>query len=140
MSKINPYTQGIANFVANLTYDRIPAEVRHRNKLLMLDSLGCALYGADLPWSQLLQQQLSQIDSTRTCSVWGTPLKLSAPHAALVNGTQVQGFELDDVHKIYRSGDMEVHAVRGVSLKIQTGEFVALMGSSGSGKAQSRPS
>ena len=108
MSKINPYTQGIANFVANLTYDRIPAEVRHRNKLLMLDSLGCALYGADLPWSQLLQQQLSQIDSTRTCSVWGTPLKLSAPHAALVNGTQVQGFELDDVH---RAGVLHVGAV-----------------------------
>ena len=52
-------------------------------------------------------------------------------------GNQSNGVvvELDDVHKIYRSGDMEVHAVRGVSLKIQTGEFVALMGSSGSGKS-----
>ena len=46
--------------------------------------------------------------ATRQCSVWGTNKKLSAPHAALVNGTQVQGFELDDVH---RAGVLHVGAV-----------------------------
>jgi putative ABC transport system ATP-binding protein len=42
---------------------------------------------------------------------------------------------LDAVHKIYHSGEVDVHAVRGVSLAIGKGEFVAVMGASGSGKS-----
>ena len=66
------------------------------------------VYGADLEWTRIMQSRLGELDSTRACTIWGTQQKLSAPHAALINGTQVQGFELDDVH---RQGVLHVGAV-----------------------------
>jgi putative ABC transport system ATP-binding protein len=43
--------------------------------------------------------------------------------------------KLEDVHKTYHTGEVEVKAVRGVPLEVAQGEFVALMGASGSGKS-----
>ncbi|HTM62269.1 MAG TPA: MmgE/PrpD family protein, partial [Burkholderiales bacterium] len=63
-------------------------------------------YGADLEWCRILRRTVADKDDS--CAVWGTKERLSAPHAALVNGTQVQSFELDDVH---RAGVLHVGAV-----------------------------
>ena len=51
----NPYTRELAHFVSTLQLSDVPQEVLSRIKLLMLDSLGCALYGAHLPWSRTVQ-------------------------------------------------------------------------------------
>ncbi len=104
----NSYTRGMAEFIAGLEYDAIPEEVRQRAKLLILDSFGCGLYGARLEWTTILTATLKEMDSSHGCRLWGTGRRLSATNAALVNGTQVQGFELDDVH---RRGVLHVGAV-----------------------------
>jgi aconitate decarboxylase len=107
-SSNNPHTRAIAQFISQLRYEDIPAEVIGRIKLLILDSLGCALYGSNLEWSRILRTTLGGLDITKACRVWGTTELLSAPHAALVNGTLIQSFELDDVH---RQGVLHVGAV-----------------------------
>lgn len=47
----------------------------------------------------------------------------------------VPAIELVDVHQVYGSGDAQVHALRGVDLRVERGEYLAIMGPSGSGKS-----
>jgi len=49
--------------------------------------------------------------------------------------TDIPVIEIENITKIYRLGDVEVHALRGVSLRVYRGEMAAIMGPSGSGKS-----
>jgi aconitate decarboxylase len=93
------FTKELAAFIAGLTWDNIPDTVVERAKYIILDGLGCGLYGSLQPWSQIMVDTLRKLDGdTGKATVWGRDVALSAPHAALANSTAVQGFELDDVH------------------------------------------
>ncbi|MBN9051042.1 MAG: MmgE/PrpD family protein [Rhizobiales bacterium] len=98
-SEDDRYTRGLARFISQLKFDDIPHDVVHRAKLLILDAIGCGLYAAQKPWGAILSDTFLSLDSTRDCAVWGTDKRLSAPHAAFVNGAMIQGFEIDDIHR-----------------------------------------
>ncbi len=91
-------TGRLADWLAQLTLDQVPEEVRLRAKYLMLDGIGCAFVGAKLPWSTLAVDTITRFEGQGDRTIIGWGKTASAPVAALLNGTFIQGFELDDFH------------------------------------------
>ncbi|GAA5233892.1 MmgE/PrpD family protein [Verticiella sediminum] len=115
MSSSNPplladATRDLARFAAQMRYEDIPADVVERMKTSLLDSIGCCLYGATLPWTRHVQAMVEAEQAAPAASLFGAGLKTSVANAALVNGTAGHAFELDDIHKesIVHAGSLAV--------------------------------
>ncbi|MGD1237971.1 MmgE/PrpD family protein [Mycobacterium seoulense] len=93
-------TGRLATWVADLTLDDIPQAVLDRAKHLLLDGIGCALVGAQLPWSRVATDAVLALEGPGDAVVIGTGRTAAAPAAAILNGTFIQGFELDDFHPL----------------------------------------
>ena len=92
-----PYTRALAEYISASTYADLPKSVVAHAKLLVLDTIGVGIYGASLPWSERLRATAQAMEAPGRVSVWCTPLRYSAPTAAMINATAVHAFELDDV-------------------------------------------
>lgn len=110
-------TRDLARFGAALRYEDIPAEAVARIKLSLLDSLGCCLFGATLPWTRKVAE-LAEAEGTKpVATLIGLGRKTSPALAALVNGTSGHAFELDDIHKesIVHAGSIATPVALGLA-------------------------
>jgi 2-methylcitrate dehydratase PrpD len=92
-------TRDLAAFAAGVRYDDLPGEVIARIKTSVLDSVGCCLFGATLPWTRMVQAMVEAEGAAPVASLFGTGRKTSIAGAALLNATAGHAFELDDIHK-----------------------------------------
>ena len=90
----------LCDWVVGLRLDHAPQDVVARAKALILDGLGCALVGAQLPWSRTAADIVQRIEGSGDSTIIGWGATTSGPGAALLNGTFIQGFELDDFHPL----------------------------------------
>jgi len=93
-------TGQLATWLANFNLSAVPDIVLERARLLLLDGVGCALVGAQLPWSRTAVESVLALEAEGPCHVIGWGRRTTAPVAALLNGTFIQGFELDDFHPL----------------------------------------
>jgi aconitate decarboxylase len=93
-------TGQVCGWLASLTLDDVPHEVAERAKHLTLDGLGCALVGARLPWSERAVAVVTSLEGQGRGTLIGRASKTTPSAAALLNGTFIQGFELDDYHPL----------------------------------------
>lgn len=90
--------QQLAEFATSLRLKDVPPEVLQRAKVCMADTVACAVFGAQLPWSQTMAAYATRYGSGGPCGVFGRAgPRLQAPMAALTNGTSVHAFEQDSL-------------------------------------------
>jgi aconitate decarboxylase len=91
-------TGRLASWLATADLADVPTGVRQRAAHLMLDGVGCALIGAQLPWSRIAARGVLGLEGLGDSVVIGWGRTTSPPAAVVLNGTFIQGFELDDFH------------------------------------------
>jgi 2-methylcitrate dehydratase PrpD len=90
--------QILGAFAAGLKYEDIPSAVVERAKDCIIDSVACARFGAQFPWSRMVVDYARRYGSGGPCTIMGTDVRVHAPYAALVNGVHTHAFEQDGAH------------------------------------------
>lgn len=88
----------LARFCAETTYESLPEQIVHQAKRAILDFLGCALGGIRMGCNRGVAEYVERLGGRPEARIWGSAVKVPAPHAALANGAVAHHLELDDGH------------------------------------------
>lgn len=88
----------IARFAARFKPADVPAEVRERARLLILDAIGIALASHGYEFSRRATAAISELDSGGTSPIIGSAQRMDPRNAILLNGILIHGLDYDDTH------------------------------------------
>jgi 2-methylcitrate dehydratase PrpD len=113
MSEKRRITMELAEWAGSTTFKDLSPEVVHQSKRVILDYLAATLVGSQADSARIVQEYLATIDTSDAATVYGTDLRLSAPNAALANGTATHGLEIDDGYTpgAYHPGGPNISAI-----------------------------
>jgi 2-methylcitrate dehydratase PrpD len=91
------HSRELIEFIHALKLESLPPDIVNRAKGVLLDSLGCTLFGSLQPWSKIMAEEILAESPRGRSTIVGQKQTVAAPAAALCNGTATHGFELDDL-------------------------------------------
>lgn len=93
-----PLIKQLANWVAAFDAGEMPAEVVTQAKLLLLDTVGCAVAARNEEAFEAMFSTVREIGGAPACTVIGTRERTSVPNAVLLNGTLIRALDLNDIY------------------------------------------
>lgn len=94
---IMSYTDKLINHILNFNYEAIPVEVIEQAKILILDTIGCAIGGFATSAGKQIASQAKEFSGAGEASVIGEGEKISAPFACWANSSLANILDMDDV-------------------------------------------
>src|SRR4051794_7753915 len=91
------HSERFIDFLHSLGERDVPKKVITQAKACILDSIACGLFGSRQAWGKMMAANTLAESARGPCSVLGHPYALAPAPAALVNGTAIHGYELDDL-------------------------------------------
>ena len=91
-------TRSVASFLATLAFDQLSPTLVATVKKNMLDTIGCCIYGAGTPWSNIITRYVREQEGRPDASLWFQDFAGPVNTVAMALGVMAHSFELDDYH------------------------------------------